>query len=223
MAGWEELRLTLARLLEDRPRAVTSYPGLDRDDGGTPPYPIGLAPWAEAVARDLHGRFGDQVDLTVGALPYPPGRAARRPRPSAEPAASGTGSLGGRRCCRSLSPPERGVIGRGCHVHAAPAQCRQLILIVKGHADRAAVPVVPRSLLHPPVTADPGPAIPSYDMNAAFMSLQLHGSGIHALWSGHWRGQCDESLFPVHAAADGGARTAGQTGTARVAGRFWLL
>jgi hypothetical protein len=87
MAGWEELRLTLARLLEDRPRAVTSYPGLDRDDGGTPPFPIGLAPWAEAVARELHGRFGDQVDLTVGALPYPPGRAPRRPRPSAEPAA----------------------------------------------------------------------------------------------------------------------------------------
>jgi hypothetical protein len=87
MAAWEELRLTLARLLEDRPGAVTSYPGLDRDDGGAPPYPIGLAPWAEAVARELHGRFGDQVDLTVGALPYPPGRAPRRPRPSGEPAA----------------------------------------------------------------------------------------------------------------------------------------
>ena len=79
MAVWEELRLTLARLLEDRPRAVTSYPDLDRDDGGPPPYPIGLAPWAEAVAGELHGRFGDQVDLTVGALPYPPGRAPPRP------------------------------------------------------------------------------------------------------------------------------------------------
>jgi hypothetical protein len=87
MAAWEELRLTLARLLEDRPRAVTSFPSLDRDDGGPPPYPIGLAPWAEAVARELHGRFGDQVDLTVGALPYPPGRAPGRPRPSGEPAA----------------------------------------------------------------------------------------------------------------------------------------
>jgi hypothetical protein len=87
MAAWEELRLTLTRLLEDRPRAVTSYPDLDRDDGGPPPYPIGLAAWAEAVARDLHGRFGDQVDLTVGALPYPPGRAPRWPRPPGEPAA----------------------------------------------------------------------------------------------------------------------------------------
>jgi hypothetical protein len=87
MAAWEELRLTLARLLEDRPGAVTSYPGLGRDDGGTPPHPIGLAPWAETVARELHERFGEQVDLTVGVLPYPPGRAPRRPRPSGEPAA----------------------------------------------------------------------------------------------------------------------------------------
>lgn len=87
MAAWEELRLALARLLEDRPGAVTLSPDLGRSDGGPPPYPIGLAPWAGAVARELHGRFGDQVDLTVGALPYPPGRMPRRPRPSSEPAA----------------------------------------------------------------------------------------------------------------------------------------
>jgi hypothetical protein len=87
MAAWEELRLTLARLLEDRPGAVTLSPDLGGNDGGPPPYPIGLAPWAEAVARDLHGRFGDQVDLTVGALPYPPGGAPRRPRISGAPTA----------------------------------------------------------------------------------------------------------------------------------------
>ena len=87
MAAAEELRLALARLLEDRPGAVTSYPDLAGSDGGPLPYPIRLAPWAEAVAAELHGRFGDQVDLTVGALPYPPGRAPRRPRPSGEPAA----------------------------------------------------------------------------------------------------------------------------------------
>ncbi len=87
MAVWEELRLTLARLLEDRPGAVTLHPDLGGSDGGTPPYPIGLAPWAEAVARDLHGRFGDQVDLTVGALPFPLDRAPRRPRPAGQPAA----------------------------------------------------------------------------------------------------------------------------------------
>ena len=95
MAAWEELRLILARLLEDRPGAVTSSPDLGGGNRGLPPYPIGLAPWAEAVARDLHGRFGDEVDLTVGALPYPPSDppsdppagASRRPRTSGEPAA----------------------------------------------------------------------------------------------------------------------------------------
>ena len=87
MAAWEELRLTLARFLEDRPGAVTLSPDLGGSDGGPPPYPIRLAPWAEAVAAELHGRFGDQVDLTVGALPYPPGGTPRRPRPSGEPAA----------------------------------------------------------------------------------------------------------------------------------------
>ena len=87
MAAAEELRLTLARMLEDRPGAIVSYPDLGGSDGGPPPYPIRLAPWAEAVAAELHGRFGDQVDLTVGALPYPPGRAPRQARPSGEPAA----------------------------------------------------------------------------------------------------------------------------------------
>lgn len=87
MAAPEELRQTLARLLEDRPGAVTSYPDLGGSEAGPPPYSIRLAPWAEAVARELHGRFGDQVDITVGALPYPPGRAPRRPRASREPAA----------------------------------------------------------------------------------------------------------------------------------------
>jgi quercetin 2,3-dioxygenase len=57
--------------------------------------------------------------------------------------------------------------------------------------------VVPQSLLPTPVTADPDPAIPSYDMNAAFMSSQLRESGIHAVGSGGWRGQRDGSSFPV--------------------------
>ena len=51
-------------------------------------------------------------------------------------------------------------------------------------ARRAAVPVVLQSLAPAPVTADPGPALSSYDiMNAAFMSSQPHESGIHAVWS----------------------------------------
>jgi hypothetical protein len=45
-----------------------------------------LAPTAVAVAEDLHTRFGGGVQLTVGALPYPPGRPARWPRVTEPPA-----------------------------------------------------------------------------------------------------------------------------------------
>ena len=78
MTVWDELRLTLARLLEEQPGALRRYPDPSRSEGGQPPYAIMLAPWAEAVAGDLSRQFGDQVDLTVGALPYPPGRPPRR-------------------------------------------------------------------------------------------------------------------------------------------------
>ena len=73
--------MALARLLEARPGALTRYPDLEQGDGGAPPYEIGLAAWAEAEAGELHGRFGDAVELTVGALPYPPGRPWPRPVP----------------------------------------------------------------------------------------------------------------------------------------------
>jgi hypothetical protein len=59
------------------------------DEGRQPPFTIGLAPWAAATAEELHQQFGDDIELTVGALPYPPGRqpprptAARPPRPPA--------------------------------------------------------------------------------------------------------------------------------------------
>ena len=78
MAAWDELRLALVRLLEEQPGALTRYPDPGRNEGGQPPYEIWLAPWAEAVAGELSRRFGDQVELMVGALPYPLGR----PRPS---------------------------------------------------------------------------------------------------------------------------------------------
>jgi hypothetical protein len=69
------------------------------------------------------------------------------------------------------------------------------ILIVIGRAHRAAVPVVPQSLLCAPVTADPGSGMFFIDMNAAFMSFQQHGSGIHAVWPRGWRGRGDGSSF----------------------------
>ena len=81
MAVWDELSLTLARLLREQPGALRGYPDPSRSEAGTPPYPISLAAWAEGVAGELSRRFGDDVDLTVGALPYPPGRPPRRARP----------------------------------------------------------------------------------------------------------------------------------------------
>jgi hypothetical protein len=54
-------------------------------------------------------------------------------------------------------------------------------LIVNGRGRQAAVPVMPQSLSYAAVTAGTGPALSSYDMNAAFMSFQRHESGIHAL------------------------------------------
>jgi hypothetical protein len=80
MAVWQELRIALAGLIQERPGAVTLYPDLD-GDGGPPPYQVGLAAWAEVPARMLHERFGDLVGLMVGALPYPPGSAPRWPPP----------------------------------------------------------------------------------------------------------------------------------------------
>ena len=79
MTVWDELRLTLTRLLEEQPGALRGYPDPSRSEGGAPPFGIRLAAWAETVAGELDERFGSQVDLTVGALPYPPGRPPSRP------------------------------------------------------------------------------------------------------------------------------------------------
>jgi hypothetical protein len=91
MAVWEEVRVALARVLAERPGALTRSPDLDQVDGGPPPYEIGLAAWAEDEAGELYRRFGDLVRLTVGALPYPPGAFAGRPVPSPERAADPLG------------------------------------------------------------------------------------------------------------------------------------
>jgi hypothetical protein len=68
--------------------------------------------------------------------------------------------------------------------------------------------------------AVPGPALSSYDVNAAFMTFQPRESGIHAVWSDadgasvtevRFRcaatgGQRDGSPFPVRASSGGDAR-----------------
>jgi len=86
MGTWDELRVILIRLRDEQPGDLLGFPNPSRQEGQPPPYQITLAPTAVAVAEDLHARFGGSVDLTVGALPYPPGRPPRWP-PITEPPA----------------------------------------------------------------------------------------------------------------------------------------
>lgn len=85
---WNSLKVVLARLLDEQPGALTSFPDPRVDQGRRPPFSIGLAAWATSAAEELHRTFGTDVDLTVGAQPYPSGS---RPR-----------SLGGR---LNIPPP----------------------------------------------------------------------------------------------------------------------
>jgi hypothetical protein len=84
MAVWDELKVVLARLRDQQPGTLMQYPMPEVDEGRQPPFAIGLVPWAAATAEELHQQFGDDIELTVGALPYPPGRPPPRP-PAAGP------------------------------------------------------------------------------------------------------------------------------------------
>ncbi len=81
MAAWDELKAVLLRLRDEQPGVLMQYPMPEVDEGRVPPFALTLAPWATSTAEDLHRQFGDDVELTVGALPYPPGR-----QPPPEPA-----------------------------------------------------------------------------------------------------------------------------------------
>lgn len=77
MSTWPDIREAIARLLDDPRRALCSYPSPGSEIERDLPIQLGLVSTAEDVAADLHARFGDDVVLTVGALPYPPGRRPR--------------------------------------------------------------------------------------------------------------------------------------------------
>lgn len=87
MAVWDELKVVLARLLDQQPGTLTLSPSLDVDEGREPPFTIQLAPWATAAAEELHRQFGDDIELTVGALPYPPAGQPTRPAATVGPPA----------------------------------------------------------------------------------------------------------------------------------------
>jgi hypothetical protein len=77
MAVWNDLKRVIVRLKNEQPDALLGYPDPSYDDH-RPPFAITLAPWAVSTAADLHDQFGDAIDLTVGALPFPPGRSRER-------------------------------------------------------------------------------------------------------------------------------------------------
>jgi hypothetical protein len=71
VSSWDNLKVVLAGLRVDNPEALRMYPMPEVDEGRIPPFRIYLAAWATDVAADLHARFGADVDLTVGSLPFP--------------------------------------------------------------------------------------------------------------------------------------------------------
>jgi len=86
MAAWDELKAVLLRLRDEHPSVLMQYPMPEVDEGRVPPFAITLAPWATTTAEELHRQFGDDVELTVGVLPYPPARQPR-PQPATAPPA----------------------------------------------------------------------------------------------------------------------------------------
>jgi hypothetical protein len=78
MSTWDELRAVLLRLRDEQPDALLGFPNPYRDRPKTPPFRIRLAFTAEALAEDLHRRFGDDLKLIVGSLsPLGSWRSAR--------------------------------------------------------------------------------------------------------------------------------------------------
>jgi len=70
-----EWQKVLGRLNEEQPEVLVVTPG----PGSEPPFSVTLAAWGAGAAAELHERFGEDVRLTVGFLPYPPGRETERP------------------------------------------------------------------------------------------------------------------------------------------------
>jgi hypothetical protein len=70
LAAWEQLRDELIRLRAIEPGVLSSWP-MPEPGYRRPPVSIRLRAHAETVAAELHTRFGEFVELQVGALPYP--------------------------------------------------------------------------------------------------------------------------------------------------------
>jgi hypothetical protein len=78
---WDDLQPFLRELQSDDALPMHTTGGPDHK----PPFILLLEPWALDVAQELHSRFGDAVDLTVGAMTFPDRRIVPRstePEPS---------------------------------------------------------------------------------------------------------------------------------------------
>ena len=80
---WDDLREVLLELREAHPCPLQGYPDPRADQDHQPPFDIRLLPWALETAARLYDRFGDAVQLTVGALRYPD-PVAGKPWPTRE-------------------------------------------------------------------------------------------------------------------------------------------
>lgn len=89
VSSWDELRVILRELEKVEGRPVWMLPS-PRAEKMAPPFRIMLKPWAVDIAEQLDARFGNDVLLTVGFLPYPSARpldplgADRSPPPASE-------------------------------------------------------------------------------------------------------------------------------------------
>ena len=70
VTSWDELRVILRGLETAEPRPFWTSPA-SRAEKMASPFRIMLRPWAVDVAEELNARFGNDVLLTVGFLPYP--------------------------------------------------------------------------------------------------------------------------------------------------------
>jgi hypothetical protein len=75
VSSWPQVREELLRLRDLEPNVLLGYSNPDADTEPNPPFTIRLTSGSLAIAEDLHGRFGAEVSLRVGALPYPPAPA----------------------------------------------------------------------------------------------------------------------------------------------------
>jgi hypothetical protein len=72
MVGWEVLREDLRRLYDESPDAVMAGPGPD-GERYEKRIRIELDAWAVGIAGALHAKYGELVDLRVGAMTFPAG------------------------------------------------------------------------------------------------------------------------------------------------------